>query len=329
MTLLEVRNLSTYFYTKDGVVKAVDGASFELERKQVLGIVGETGCGKSVTALSILRLLPPHAKIEGGEIILDNEKLLEKTEEEMRKIRGKRISMVFQHPTMTLNPAFTIGDQISTVIKFHSGIEKDEAIAKAVDLLRMVGIADPKDAINKYPHELSVGMKQRALIAIALSCNPDILICDEPTSALDVTIQIKILQLLKDLRDRLRTAIIFITHDFGIVNEICERVAVMYAGEIVELGDKDELYNSPKHPYTKALINIVIKIEKASKDVAVIPGAVANPINPPSGCKFHPRCQFAADICSKVRPESILIGSNHYVKCLLYTDIHPHTKMGK
>src|SRR5574342_838911 len=299
--LLEVKGLKTYFYTEDGVVRAVDGLNFEVYPGEVLGIVGESGCGKSVTSLSIMRLISKPGRVDAGEILLDGENLLNLTEEEMSKVRGNRISMIFQQPQTALNPVFKVGDQLAEVLNVHQDMGKDAGWKRAVALLKMVGVPDPERRAEAYPHELSGGMAQRVMIAMALACVPELLIADEPTTALDVTIQAQILDLMRDLRSKMQAAIVLITHDLGVVAEMAERVAVMYAGQIVEQTDVRTLFAEPKHPYTQGLIGSipVLGIVKEARDV--IPGSVPNLINLPVGCRFAPRCrsrlEYGLTIC--------------------------------
>ena len=288
--LLEVKGLKTYFYTEDGVVRAVDGVSFEVYPGEVLGLVGESGCGKSVTSLSIMRLISKPGKIDEGEILLNGENLLALSEEEMIKVRGNRISMIFQQPQTALNPVFKVGDQLAEVLDVHQDLGKEAGWKRAVALLKMVGVPDPERRVEAYPHELSGGMAQRVMIAMALACVPELLIADEPTTALDVTIQAQILDLMRDLRREMGTSVILITHDLGVVAELAERVAVMYAGEIVEQTDVNTLFDQPLHPYTQGLIGSIPILGEIKEKLDVIPGSVPNLINLPPGCRFAPRC---------------------------------------
>ena len=289
--LLEVKGLKTYFYTEDGVVRAVDGVSFEVYPGEVLGLVGESGCGKSVTSLSIMRLISKPGRIDEGEILLDGENLLDLPEEEMIKVRGNRISMIFQQPQTALNPVFKVGDQLAEVLDVHQDLGKEAGWKRAVALLKMVGVPDPERRAEAYPHELSGGMAQRVMIAMALACVPELLIADEPTTALDVTIQAQILDLMRDLRREMGTSVILITHDLGVVAEMAERVAVMYAGEIVEQTDVNSLFDEPLHPYTQGLIGSIPVLGEIKEKLDVIPGSVPNLVNLPPGCRFAPRCQ--------------------------------------
>lgn len=321
-TILEVNGLKTQFFTEGGRVKAVDDVSIYVNRGEVLGIVGESGCGKSVTSLSIMRLISQPGRIVAGEIIFDDENLLNFPEKRMMDIRGNRISMIFQQPQSSLNPVFRIGNQLSEVLLLHQDVNKEQAAQRAVDLLRMVGIPEPESRINAYPHELSGGMAQRVMIAMALACEPELLIADEPTTALDVTIQAQILDLMRNLRTKTNTAIILITHDLGVVAEMCDRVNVMYAGRIVEEAPVHELFNNPKHPYTDALIGSTPVLGQANKALVTIPGSVPNLIDLPAGCKFAPRCQARIEnnleICTQEEPELKQVAPNHAVRCWLY-----------
>jgi len=319
--LIEVKNLKTYFYTEDGVVPAVDGVDFKIQKGETLAVVGESGCGKSATALSLLRLIPnPPGKIVDGKIMFRGQNLLEKTESEMGKIRGNEISMIFQEPMTSLNPVFTIGDQITEAIKLHQGLNERDAQIKAIEILKLVGIPSAEKRVKEFPHQMSGGMRQRVMIAIALSCNPSLLIADEPTTALDVTIQAQILELMKNLKERLGTAIMLITHDLGVVAEMAENALVMYAGKIVEYADVRSIFKEPKHPYTIGLIGSIPRLDKLEEKLFVIEGTVPNPYDMPSGCRFHPRCTKAKKICSIKEPK--LIHTNgHQVRCWKYSDV--------
>ncbi len=320
--LLEVKGLKTYFYTEDGVVRAVDGVSFEVYPGEVLGLVGESGCGKSVTSLSIMRLISKPGRIDEGEILLDGENLLKLPEEEMIKVRGNRISMIFQQPQTALNPVFKVGDQLAEVLDVHQDLGKEAGWKRAVALLKMVGVPDPERRAEAYPHELSGGMAQRVMIAMALACVPELLIADEPTTALDVTIQAQILDLMRDLRREMGTSVILITHDLGVVAEMAERVAVMYAGEIVEQTDVNSLFDEPFHPYTQGLIGSIPILGEIKEKLDVIPGSVPNLVNLPPGCRFAPRCQarfkYACNICAEIKPELVEVKQGHSVRCWLY-----------
>jgi oligopeptide/dipeptide ABC transporter ATP-binding protein len=320
--LLEVKGLKTYFYTEDGVVRAVDGVDFDVYPGEVLGIVGESGCGKSVTSLSIMRLIARPGRIDAGEILLDGENLLDLSEEEMSKVRGNRISMIFQQPQTALNPVFKVGDQLAEVLNVHQDMGKDAGWKRAVALLKMVGVPDPERRAEAYPHELSGGMAQRVMIAMALACVPEVLIADEPTTALDVTIQAQILDLMRDMRREMGTSVILITHDLGVVAEMAERVAVMYAGEIVEQADVNTLFDEPLHPYTQGLMGSIPVLGEIKEKLDVIPGSVPNLVNLPPGCRFAPRCQarikYNCAVCADVKPELQEIKPGHYVRCWLY-----------
>ena len=320
--MLEVHNLQTYFFTEDGVVKAVDGVDFYVNRGEVIGLVGESGCGKSVTSFSIMRLVGIPGKVVGGEIIFDGRDLLKVPETEMMHIRGNRISMIFQQPTSCLNPVFKVGDQISEVLDIHQSLGKEKGRERAIELLKMVGIPEPEKRADSYPHELSGGIAQRVMIAMALACVPELLIADEPTTALDVTIQAQILDVLSDMRAKMDTAIILITHDLGIVAEMCERVAVMYAGRVVEESDVDTIFAEPKHPYTVGLIGSVPVLGVVKDKLDVIPGSVPNLVNLPPGCQFAPRCRARVEhnleICTREEPQLKPTSPGHTVRCWLY-----------
>jgi oligopeptide/dipeptide ABC transporter ATP-binding protein len=315
--LLDVKDLQTYFFTDDGVVKAVDGMSFTIRRGEVLGLVGESGCGKSVASLSIMRLIDKPGKTVGGEILFKGEDLLKKTEEEMRKIRGSEIAMIFQEPMTSLNPVFTIGDQIMEAILLHQDLSEEEAQKRTIELLKLVGIPEPERRFRQYPHELSGGMRQRAMIAMAISCNPDLLISDEATTALDETIQAQILELMKDLQKKIGMAILFITHDLALVAEMSNNVAVTYTGKIVEYSDARNVFKNPKHPYTYGLLRSVPNLlsKETKVELPAIEGMVPSPYNMPKGCHFSPRCPFATDICRREMPELEELLTNHFVRC--------------
>jgi peptide/nickel transport system ATP-binding protein/oligopeptide transport system ATP-binding protein len=313
--ILEIENLKTHFFTYNGVVKAVDGISLKIHKEEVLGIVGESGCGKSVTVRSTMGLVPEPGRIVAGRVLLDGEKLLEKSDAELRRIRGRRMSMIFQNPLSSLNPVFTIGDQVGHVISIHQGKNKKEARRRAVETFELVRLPDPDRLLKKYPHELSGGMLQRVMIAMALSCQPEILIADEPTTALDVTIQAQILSLMLRLKEETGTAIIMITHDLGVVAETCDRVAVMYAGLIVEQGPVQKIFNDSLHPYTEGLLSSLPGQQKAGNELKTIEGLVPDLIHPPSGCRFHPRCPIAEAICEREAPELLEKGDGRVVAC--------------
>ena len=327
--LLEVKGLKTYFYTEDGVVRAVDGVNFEVYPGEVLGLVGESGCGKSVTSLSIMRLISKPGRVDAGEILLDGEDLLKLPEDEMIKVRGNRISMIFQQPQTALNPVFKVGDQLAEVLNVHQDMGREAGWNRAVALLKMVGVPDPERRAEAYPHELSGGMAQRVMIAMALACVPELLIADEPTTALDVTIQAQILDLIRDMRKEMGTSVILITHDLGVVAEMAERVAVMYAGEIVEQTDVQLLFDEPLHPYTQGLIGSIPVLGEIKDKLDVIPGSVPNLVNLPPGCRFAPRCQarfkHGLNICTEQDPDLEDIKPGHKVRCWLYQNAEGHT----
>jgi len=323
-TLLEVHNLKTYFYTEDGVVKAVDGVDFTVGRGEVLGLVGESGCGKSVTSLSIMRLIGIPGKVVEGTIIFEGRNLLELSESEMVHMRGNRMSMIFQQPQSSLNPVFKIGDQVAEVMQIHQNMGKEESWNKAVELLRLVGIPDPESKAHSFPHEVSGGQAQRVMIAMALALNPQLLIADEPTTALDVTIQAQILDLLRDLRTRMDTSVILITHDLGVISEMADRVAVMYAGRIVEQAEIKTLFKKPVHPYTQGLMASIPILGTVKEVLDVIPGSVPNLVNLPPGCQFAPRCrpriEYQLSICTQVEPPLLPYEPDHLCRCWLYQD---------
>jgi oligopeptide/dipeptide ABC transporter ATP-binding protein len=374
--LIQIKNLKTYFYTEEGVVKAVDGVSFDIYEDEIIGLVGETGCGKSVTALSILNLVRAPGKIIEGQILFKDKNLVKLDKKEMRNYRGNEITMTFQDPLNALNPVMPIGDQVGETFKLHQKdiikadldrrlLERKKKLQKAKDLkkelknnkerlsqqekeeleqqikqikeetkyypklkdviddysadiIKEVGIADSRDILRRYPHELSGGMRQRVMIAMSLSCNPALLIADEPTTALDVTIQAQILDLMKELKHKIKTSILLITHDLGIIAELCDRVAVMYSGNIVEYATAENLFKNPTHPYTKGLISAIPSIETKHKTLQVIRGMVPNLIYPPSGCRFHPRCDFRMEVCDKIKPKLKEVRDKYYVACHLY-----------
>ncbi|MCL6509663.1 MAG: ABC transporter ATP-binding protein [Anaerolineae bacterium] len=320
--MLDIQGLKTYFYTEDGVVKAVDGVDLYVRRGETLGIVGESGCGKSVTSLSIMRLISQPGKIVEGKIIFDGVNLLELPEREMTKIRGNRISMIFQQPTSCLNPVFKIGDQVAEVLNIHQDLGREAGWKRAIELLRMVGIPEPAKRAHAYPHEISGGQAQRVMIAMALACAPELLIADEPTTALDVTIQAQILDLMRDLKEKTGTSIMLITHDLGVVAEMCDRVVVMYAGQVVEQADVRELFANPLHPYTQGLIGSIPILGLVRDRLDVIPGTVPNLLNPPPGCRFEPRCQKcdgpARERCKAELPPLREVKPGHWVRTWLY-----------
>jgi len=316
--ILEVKNLKVYYFLHQGVVKAVDDVSFSVYRGEVLGIAGESGCGKSTLAHAILRLIKPPGEIVGGQIIFNGYDLLKLSEDEIRKIRGREISMIFQDPNTYLNPVFTSGFQVGEVFEAHMSLKPKKAIDKVIDIFRKVRLPDPARRVNAYPHELSGGMKQRVLISIGIAAKPQLLILDEPTSALDVTIQAEIMDLLKEIQRDMGMSMMFITHDLGLLAEISDRIMVMYAGRVVEMGDRDEIINDPLHPYTKALLSSFKYYRK--KHLPVIEGSPPSLINPPRGCRFHPRCPVKTDKCSVVEPKLSSIDNNRFVSCHLYGD---------
>ena len=314
--LLEVRDLKTYFYTDDGVVKAVDGVEFQVKPGETLGIVGESGCGKSITAMSILRLIQsPPGKIVSGEIIFDGEDLTKVSEKRIREIRGNNISMIFQEPMTSLNPVFTAGYQIEEILKIHQNLDNKEARERAIEMIRMVGIPNPERIADEYPHQLSGGMRQRIMIAMALACRPKLLIADEPTTALDVTIQAQILDLMNELKDKLNTSIMLITHDLGVIAEMADHVIVMYSGKAVEDASTIELFENPKHPYTIGLMASIPSLAKEGQRLETIPGVVPNPFYLPKGCYFHPRCKYAIDKCREAQPELREVSPGHKSAC--------------
>lgn len=319
--LLTVKNLRTHFITTKGVVRAVDGVSFGIERGESLALVGESGSGKSVTAMSILKLVSSSAKIE-GEILYNGQDLVPKSEREMQDIRGKNIAMVFQDPATFLNPVLTVGDQIAEAIRLHQkGLDEDKIVEKAIEMMRLVEISSPQERFNDYPHQLSGGMQQRIMIAIALSCRPELLIADEPTTALDVLIQDEILELIKQLKKTMNMALLLITHDLGIVAELADKIAVIYAGQIVEYGYAIDIYTQPKHPYTIGLLETIPRVDVRSKKLKVIDGWVPEPMNLPSGCRFHPRCPYFEQTCAKLEQKLDSAGKDHYVACWKHSNL--------
>ena len=320
MALLEVKNLHTYFHTMDGLTKSVEGVSFSVDHGSTLGLVGESGCGKSVTSLSIMQLVAcPPGEIHQGEIIFNGENLLKKTPEEMRKIRGNDISMIFQEPMTSLNPVFTVGNQVAEVLINHKNMSEEEARDKVIQLFKDVGIPDPVRRVDNFPHQMSGGMRQRVMIAMGLACDPKLLIADEPTTALDVTIQAQVLQLMREIKEKTNTSIILITHNLAVVAEMADYVAVMYYGRIVEYAEAKELYRNPQHPYTHGLLQSIPRVDKPKTDepLPAIPGVVPNPYNPPKGCKFHPRCKYAQEKCRTEEPPYVLLPGTdgHYCRC--------------
>jgi peptide/nickel transport system ATP-binding protein len=315
--LLEIKNLSIHYITNDGTVRAVEDMNLEIGKGETLGLVGETGAGKTTTALGIMQLIPnPPGKIMGGEIFFDGENLIGKSAAEIRKIRGNKISMIFQDPMTSLNPVMTVGEQIAEVIKLHQNVNAAEAVERSMAMLEKVGI--PGERHKDYPHQFSGGMRQRVVIAIALACNPELLIADEPTTALDVTIQAQVLDLMKNLKEEFKTSMIMITHDLGVVAEVCDKVAIMYAGNVIEYTDVKRLYTTPKHPYTLGLFGSIPDINDDEPRLKPIKGLMPDPTNLPSGCPFHPRCPKAMSICSERKPLNTEIEPGHFVKCILY-----------
>lgn len=318
--LLDIRNLKTCFYTEDGIVPAIEDVSFSLNRGETVGIVGESGSGKSVTALSVMRLIPnPPGRIEAGEVVFEGENLLAKPIGEMRQIRGNEIAMIFQEPMTSLNPVLTVGDQIMESIILHQRLGKQDAKDKAVHMLKLVGIPSPERRVNDYPHQMSGGMRQRVMIAMALSCNPKLLIADEPTTALDVTVQAQILELMMALKDELGTSVMLITHDLGVIAETADKVVVMYAGKVVEEAGVKELFREPAHPYTVGLLGSIPKLNEDTRRLQSIDGVVPSPFSMPKGCRFSPRCRCAMDICRQQEPGFADIADGHRVSCWQYT----------
>lgn len=332
--LLEIKDLKTHFFTDDGVLPSVDGVSYTINRGETLGVVGESGSGKSVTSLSILRLIPdPPGRIVGGEILFEGKDITKFTEDEMRQLRGNDISMIFQEPMTSLNPVFTVGDQIVEAILLHQPVEYPEAREMAIKMLERVGIPSPRQRIDEYPHQMSGGMKQRVMIAMALACKPKLLIADEPTTALDVTIQAQILELLNELKAEFGMSILFITHDLGVVAETCDHVAVMYAGKIVEYADVNTLFEKPAHPYTHGLFHSLPSFEAGGEDrhrLYVIPGMVPRPQDFPTGCRFRTRCPLASEKCA-TQPPTKELSPGHFVACWVAEEVQrgelsPHAK---
>lgn len=328
--LLEVKGLKTYFDTDEGTVKAVDGVSFHIDKGETLAVVGESGSGKSVTSLSIMRLIPmPPGRIAAGEIIFNGQDIVKNSEKQMRQLRGNDISMIFQEPMTSLNPVYTVGDQIAEAIVLHQGKTNKQAMKMAAEMLELVGIPEPGKRVKNYPHQMSGGMRQRVMIAMALSCGPQLLIADEPTTALDVTIQAQILDLMRKLQREIGMSILFITHDLGVVAEIADRVVVMYAGRAVEESDVNSIYGAPKMPYTVGLLNSIPRIDKSldiQDRLEAIPGNVPNPLYLPSGCAFHPRCNHVTDECKVDIPKLVDSGNGHMVRCIHWEEIEKNKK---
>ena len=317
---LEVKNLHVGFQNKKKFTTILNGIDFSVKKGETLCIVGESGCGKSLTSLSIMGLLPKTGSVSEGQILFDGQELTTKTQREMSKIRGNDISMIFQEPMTSLNPVHTVGKQISETILIHQKISKKQALIKAVDMLRLVGIPSPEQRVHTYPHELSGGMRQRVMIAMALACNPKLLIADEPTTALDVTIQAQILELMNKLKSELEMSIVMITHDLGVVSEVADKVLVMYAGKVVEYSDVKSLFNNPQHPYTKGLIESIPKLNEEQSELPIIPGAVPNPEDMPKGCRFATRCPHARSTCFEEVPPLIDTIDGHKVGCWIYSE---------
>jgi oligopeptide/dipeptide ABC transporter ATP-binding protein len=320
MDLLQVNDLKTYFFTEAGVVKAVDGITFNVEKGCTVGLVGESGSGKSVTAQSVLRIVPRPGKIIGGKIFFNGEDILSKKEDEMRSYRGKKISLIFQDPTSSLNPVFTIGSQLTEIVSQHKGVKKSDAAEEVIKTLSLVRLPDPEEALIRYPHQFSGGMKQRICIARALLLNPELLFADEPTTNLDVTIQAQIINLLMELQKNIGLTLVMITHDMGIVTQMCKCVVVLYAGNVMEIGSIEQIFQMP-HPYTEALLKAVPRLDQTRKLVS-IPGNIPNLINPPSGCRFHPRCQYAIDRCKDEIPPLIDVGDGHMISCHRWRELN-------
>jgi oligopeptide/dipeptide ABC transporter ATP-binding protein len=317
-SVLRVKDLRTYFFTRKGVIRAVDGVDFSINREEVLGLVGESGCGKSTVALSVMKLISPPGRIVSGDIFLKGQDLVSCSEKEMRTIRGEKITMVFQDPMTFLNPVIKVGTQISEVFLIHEDIEKEEAKEKTIKALQNVGIPSPEKVYDYYPYQMSGGMQQRALIAMATGSKPDLIIADEPTTALDVTIQAQILNLLNDLKKSIGSSFLYISHDLGVIAEICDKICIMYAGKIIESGSVYDVYDEPLHQYTKGLIRSVLSIKERKDIIPTIPGTVPDPLSLPEGCPFHPRCEKRLPICDKEPPSSIEGSPGHHVSCWLY-----------
>jgi oligopeptide/dipeptide ABC transporter ATP-binding protein len=317
--LLRIKNLSVQFFTYQGVVRALEDIDLTLHQGEVLGLVGETGCGKSVMARSVLRLIPdPPGKITQGEILFKGKDILKANRKRLREIRGNEISMIFQEPMSSLNPVFTVGNQMEEVVILHQGVDRGRAKEICIEMLQQVKMPDPERTLSKYPHELSGGMRQRAMIAMELSCRPDLLIADEPTTALDVTVQGQVLTILDDLVRRIGVSVLFISHDLGVIAQLCDRVSVMYAGQMVEMAPVRKLFATPRHPYTHGLLQAIPSVDEERDPLMVIPGVVPRLIEPPVGCRFHPRCSKRFDPCDRVVPKLVEVDPGHQVACHLY-----------
>ncbi len=320
-TLLEIRGLKTWFKTDDGMVRAVDGVDLRIDSGETLGVVGESGCGKTVTARSVLKLIDmPPGRFEAGKILWRGRDLIPLGPEEMDKIRAREIAIVFQEPMTSLNPVYTVGNQIAEVLREHQDLNRKQAIEGAVEMLRLVNIPNPQKRVHDYPHQFSGGMRQRVMIAMALSCKPKLLIADEPTTALDVTIQAQILELMQEMKEKLGMSIMLITHAMGVVAETCQRVVVMYAGNVVEEAPVEALFGNPRHPYTQGLIRSIPRVDRAAEKkqrLEAIPGTVPSLLEPPPGCRFAARCKFAMDVCTKAMPPLKEVGAGHFVRCVL------------
>ena len=318
--VLDIQNLKTYFHTEAGVVKAIDGISLHVEKGETLGLVGESGSGKTMTALSVLNIVPSPGKVNSGKILFNNNVISNLDEEQMRKIRGKKIALIFQDPTSSLHPLYTVGKQIGDILKTHDGLNSKEAKKRVIQLFTEVGIPEPEIRVNQYPHEFSGGMKQRVAIARALALNPELLFADEPTTNLDVTIQAQVLDLLKHLKKSKQMSLIIITHDMGVVASITQRITVLYAGMVAEIADTKTLFKNPKHPYTRQLLDAVPRPD-VKKRLEPIPGNIPQLISPPTGCRFHPRCKYAEKICSEKIPVLENVSENHFVSCHKWKEI--------
>jgi len=320
-TLLDIRGLKTWFKTDDGLVRAVDGVDLHIDRGETLGVVGESGCGKTVTARSVLKLIDmPPGRFEDGQILWQGRDLIPLSAEEMDKIRAREIAIIFQEPMTSLNPVYTVGDQIAEVLRQHQKLSRRQALEGAAEMLRLVNIPNPQKRVHDYPHQFSGGMRQRVMIAMAMSCRPKLLIADEPTTALDVTIQAQILELMQEMKEKLGMSIMLITHAMGVVAETCQRVVVMYAGKVVEEAPVEALFGNPRHPYTQGLIRSIPRVDRAAEKkqrLEAIPGTVPSLLNPPPGCRFASRCRFVTDACTQAMPPLKEVGPGHFVRCVL------------